>query len=179
MTVEIKTCRNKDTYETCEFVVIGEKYDQAYSDFLENCYDGFEIVDNDFLTICFLNYQGKWRTVDTGEVLLKDKLGFRCMDVRYFDVVTPTVRACHPTPSNLDPLRHSRSIQNAWSSMVLSCSAATELNVWSSGLNFRISRMMRPLLVPFLLVLAKDSFSCIRPFRQGAHTLVTRTHPLT
>lgn len=23
MTVEIKTCRNRDTYETCEFIVIG------------------------------------------------------------------------------------------------------------------------------------------------------------
>ena len=86
MTVEIKTCRNRDTYETCEFIVIGDKYNQTYSDFLGSCYDGFEIADNDFLTIWFFNHQGKWRTADTGEVLLKDKLGFRCLDVRYFDM---------------------------------------------------------------------------------------------
>ena len=87
MTVEIKTCKHNDTGEICEFVILGKKPEPVYEEFLGyNLYDGFEIIDDDFLTICFFNFQGKWRTVDTGEVLLKDKLGFRCLDIRYFDM---------------------------------------------------------------------------------------------
>lgn len=72
----IGTCKRKDTGEVCEYMLVGEKYSQVYEDFLGSCFDDFNQVGGDFLDIVLFTGQGKYRTAETGDIILKSCLGF-------------------------------------------------------------------------------------------------------
>lgn len=73
----IGTCRHKYASESCEYILVGDKYNQVYEDFLGSCFDGFHYWQDDFMSIVLFTSQGKYRTADTGEIILKNNLGFR------------------------------------------------------------------------------------------------------
>lgn len=80
----IGTCKRKGSAKICEYVVVGEKYDKVYEDFLGSCYDGFHTANDHFLSIALVTDQGKYRTAETGEIILKHSLGFKV--IHYLEV---------------------------------------------------------------------------------------------